>query len=357
MSTGHRHADLPTAEVLAMVTPEMEAWVERRASSIPVDRTYDVVWLAGRSQNCTRVYIDCDAPLVMTDGETGFDPGETLPWHEVAEWYGIYMLGLQYPDAHALATHRFERPRVEKLGLDWDGYETACDEAISENATEPVNEPPPDIDLSPYEEDGSGKELALMRGDESQNQGLMAAAAVFFRSLFGKEQPSVGDVHATSSGKGRGKKRKPLIPAVVGDVGKGEAGEFEFAVAVTKVDQAQQMIFGWASVSSVNGEDIIDKQGDIVPIEALEKGVYDYVLYSREHGDMHSKVGCGKLIESMVFTPKKAAAGITARNENGEPMMGWWGGWKILDKKVWDAIAAGDRPELSIGGRATSVQQ
>lgn len=133
--------------------------------------------------------------------------------------------------------------------------------------------------------------------------------------------------------------------------------EFEATIEVAKFVPEQQMVFGWASVCSVNGVDVIDKQEDIIPVEEIEKAAYDFVLYSREQGDMHAKRSVGRLIESVVFTPEKAALGLTAKNDNGEAMMGWWCGFKVSDAEVWKAHKEGRRPEFSIGGKATPVEQ
>lgn len=130
---------------------------------------------------------------------------------------------------------------------------------------------------------------------------------------------------------------------------------FDLPFTVTKAEPDRQMLFGWASVSSVNGVEIIDKQGDIVPIEELEKAAYDFTLYSRQHGDMHERVGTGRLVESMVFTPEKAAVGLVAKNQNGEQMFGWWVAFKVDDPDVWAMAKAGKLPEFSIGGKATPV--
>lgn len=116
---------------------------------------------------------------------------------------------------------------------------------------------------------------------------------------------------------------------------------------IAKADPDRQMIFGWASVVTKNGKPIIDKQGDQIPVDELEKAAYDYVLESRDQGDMHRRTGVGKLIESMVFTAEKQAAlGI----DLGQ--VGWFVGFKVTDADLWAAHKRGERPEFSIGGVA-----
>lgn len=154
---------------------------------------------------------------------------------------------------------------------------------------------------------------------------------------------TVADVHAGGQlGDDKNKKKKP-----------DDVEKFETTFTVSKVDQEQRMVFGWASVSAVDGKLIVDKQDDVIPPEELEKGAYDFVLYSRDHGDMHTRRDVGKLVESVVFTPEKEACGLIAKNEKGETIHGWWCGWKIFDDAMWSDYRAGRRPEFSIGGRAS----
>lgn len=113
----------------------------------------------------------------------------------------------------------------------------------------------------------------------------------------------------------------------------------------------QQLIFGWASVIEKDGKVIIDKQGDIIGPEELENAAYEFTLNSRNHGDMHQRTGVGKLVESMVFTREKQEA---LKIDLGQ--VGWWVGFKVSDKGLWEAHKRGERPEFSIGGAAIPVE-
>ena len=120
---------------------------------------------------------------------------------------------------------------------------------------------------------------------------------------------------------------------------------------VLKADGDQQLVFGWASVSTKGGVPIVDKQDDIITSAELEKAAYDFVLYSRTQGDMHARRGVGRMVESCVFTAEKQAAlGIDLGME------GWWVGFKVDDTGVWKRIKAGELPEFSIGGKGERVQ-
>jgi broad specificity phosphatase PhoE len=125
------------------------------------------------------------------------------------------------------------------------------------------------------------------------------------------------------------------------------APEWSIEIDVTKTDEDQQLVFGWASVSSIGGEDVVDKQGDIILEDELEKAAYDFVLYCRKQGDMHERVGVGRLVESIVFTKQKQDA---LNIDLG--MVGWFVGFKVDDPGVWKKIKDGSLPEFSIGGKA-----
>ncbi|HZT90295.1 MAG TPA: XkdF-like putative serine protease domain-containing protein [Stellaceae bacterium] len=143
----------------------------------------------------------------------------------------------------------------------------------------------------------------------------------------------------------------PMNNAVKRDAG------WRLPFEVRKAEPEQQLIFGWASVVTKNGELVVDKQQDVIEPAELEKAAYEFVLYSRAQGDMHEKVGVGRMIESMVFTKEKQdALGIVVKDEAGRQIEGWWIGFKVDDPGVWAAHKQGERPEFSIGGMAVSQE-
>ena len=122
-------------------------------------------------------------------------------------------------------------------------------------------------------------------------------------------------------------------------------------IDVTKTDDDQRLVFGWFSVSTIDGKPVVDKQSDIIGTVDLEKAVYDYVLHHRAQGDMHGGDQKGRLVESVMFTSEKQKAlGIDLGRE------GWFGGFRVDDGDVWKAIKRGDRPEFSIGGTAIPIE-
>ena len=79
---------------------------------------------------------------------------------------------------------------------------------------------------------------------------------------------------------------------------------------------------------------------------------YEFVLLYREGGEMHKRGGAAVLIESVVFTEEKMQAmGIPA----GTLPIGWWIGFKVLDKDVWEKVKDGTYQMFSIEGEAERI--
>lgn len=125
-------------------------------------------------------------------------------------------------------------------------------------------------------------------------------------------------------------------------------------VAITKSDDEKMLAFGWANVSiSTEGEVVEDLQDDIIEPEELETAAYRFVEFYREGGEMHEEKGKAVLVESVVFTKEKMEAiGIP----EGALPVGWWIGFKVLDKDVWKKVKNGEYPMFSIEGTAKRIE-
>jgi len=121
---------------------------------------------------------------------------------------------------------------------------------------------------------------------------------------------------------------------------------------IAKADSDKQQIFGWASVVELNGEPVVDLQGDYISTDEMEKAGYDYVMKSRKGGDMHlrddwSPVQKSEMIESFIVTPeKRGAMGLPDSVPTG-----WWVGFQVQDPDVWAKVKSGERTGFSIHGR------
>lgn len=119
---------------------------------------------------------------------------------------------------------------------------------------------------------------------------------------------------------------------------------------IQKADDERRLVFGWASVAvDRDGVAVVDSDGDVVRVEELERGAYEFVEFYREGGAMHERTGVARLVESCVFTAEKLSAmGLSA----GALPLGWWIGFRVLDDAVWQKVKSGEYNMFSIGGRA-----
>jgi Putative phage serine protease XkdF len=119
---------------------------------------------------------------------------------------------------------------------------------------------------------------------------------------------------------------------------------------ITKSDDSQQRLFGWASIAvRKDGTPMLDLQGDVIDIEDLEEAWYDYVLESGELNFVHKDHCRGQLIEALVFTPDKLAAlGLPP----GSVPLGAWAGFYIPDAADYQLMKARGYFMFSIEGSA-----
>lgn len=120
---------------------------------------------------------------------------------------------------------------------------------------------------------------------------------------------------------------------------------------VSKLEDDKRQVFGFFSVVEVGGMPVVDLQGDVITVEDIEKAAYRYMQFSRMGDDRHDERCKAVLIESMVFTKEKQQAlGIDLG------MVGWWGGFKVIDNGLWENFKSGKYEGFSIGGRGHREQ-
>lgn len=123
---------------------------------------------------------------------------------------------------------------------------------------------------------------------------------------------------------------------------------------IAKVDEDEQLAFGWAWVSiDKDGDLIIDSHGESIEPEDLEVAAYDYVLEARAAGELHKdQEPIGQIVESFVLTPRKAET----MGLNAPGVMGWWIGVKVADEEVFAKVKSGEYKMFSIHGIAEAVE-
>ena len=125
-----------------------------------------------------------------------------------------------------------------------------------------------------------------------------------------------------------------------------EVGESRFEVSgqVLKVDQSLGLVLGWAIVCKREGERYFDLQGDHIPEDAMLKSATDFMLHSRDAGDMHSEVGRGTVVFAFPMTEEIAKAFDIQTKQTGLMVA------MKPDAAMLAKFASGEYKGFSIGG-------
>lgn len=130
----------------------------------------------------------------------------------------------------------------------------------------------------------------------------------------------------------------------------GSAVVYDFRVPITKRDDAKRLIYGWAAVvTKADGTPVVDLQGDITPIDEIEKAAHKALAFGGrgKTGVQHEHTGVGDIVESAIIN--KAFRDAHSMPPGPE---GWWVGMKIHSDDVWKRITSGELSELSFKGTA-----
>ena len=123
---------------------------------------------------------------------------------------------------------------------------------------------------------------------------------------------------------------------------------FESRGQVTKMDDDQRIVYGYASVISKDGEPIVDRQGDIITAGELEKAASEFMLSNRIGKTMHSGEPTTTIIHSFPMTDE-----IKKAYQIESPYEAWLIAVKVHDDQTWDMVKRGELKDFSIGGKAT----
>lgn len=116
---------------------------------------------------------------------------------------------------------------------------------------------------------------------------------------------------------------------------------------VIKVDGERRIAWGWASVSTLKGELVVDRQGDTITPTEMEKMADGFMASARTAKAMHAGEGVGEVLHSLPLTAELAKAlGLETDRE------GWIIGMKIHDDDTWSKFKSGELAAFSIGGKA-----
>lgn len=189
--------------------------------------------------------------------------------------------------------------------------------------------------------------------DASVRKGTMLAMPKMTKKLIAKPKPAPVPQPVKSAA-------APAAPSVQGavkppapKVSKSDEQTFTVYTEIAKFDDEEMTVFGWASITEVDGVPVVDRQGDSIDTVEMAKAAYEYVVGSRVGGRQHQRTQDGDalkvsdMIESMVFTPEKIAKmGLPA-----ETPVGWWVGYRLHDENTWADVKSGEVTGFSIHGR------
>lgn len=116
---------------------------------------------------------------------------------------------------------------------------------------------------------------------------------------------------------------------------------------IQKLDEEERLVIGWASVISKGGEPLVDRQGDVISAEELERAFIDYALTARVGKRMHEGEKTADFVFGLPLTKRyQDMLGVEM------PMEGFFGVWKVHCPETWEAVRDGRLAAFSIGGSA-----
>lgn len=167
-------------------------------------------------------------------------------------------------------------------------------------------------------------------------------------------------VAAVGYKKGKAKARATAVQRPV--MSKSDTSEYMFTGEISKFDEDKRQVFGWCSLTMVDGKPVVDLQNDYISTEEIEKAAYAYVKNSRKGGDMHSRIGnepvhVSDMIESVIVTPEKLKQMGVPEEAISKVNTGWWIGYQVNDDALWTKVKNGERTGFSIHGRGARLEK
>lgn len=192
--------------------------------------------------------------------------------------------------------------------------------------------------------------------DEEQDLGRIAAQSVggVAGSSLGRKLALAGRFTGT-----RGRLLFDTIGSAAGEFagdaasqrffGKADDG-VSFEATITKVDEDERIVYGFASVSEDENGLITDRQGDQIETKELVRAAHDFIR-KRQGKVMHAGKCVGEVVESLVLRPElQKALGIDIKKT------AWIIGYKVSDDATWAKVKKGEFKGFSVGGKGKRKQ-
>lgn len=159
-AAAHRKLHIPDWYVSSLMLDRALDAILRRVEKL--DRTHDVPYLAGYSQDGKTIYIDRHLPRKMAYKGRAIEVDRYLIMHEEVEKTLIDQLGLHYLHAHQIAT-RAEEAAVRADGILWRDYDRFMQKYVKHIGDERLTKVPADLDLKPYRDEHDFDLIKRMR--------------------------------------------------------------------------------------------------------------------------------------------------------------------------------------------------
>lgn len=122
--------------------------------------------------------------------------------------------------------------------------------------------------------------------------------------------------------------------------------------SVAKVDDSLGIVYGFAIVCKVKGQDYYDTQGDHIPEDVMAEGALEFM---QKYGDakiMHRGKVVGKVVFAMPYTTELAQGLSKSHGGPAWPteVTGLLIGWRPDDKALLGKFRDGEFTGFSIGG-------
>jgi hypothetical protein len=156
----HKKLHIPDWYVSSLMLDRALDAILRRVKKL--DRTHDIPYLAGYSQDGETIYIDRHLPRKMAYKGRKIEVDRYLIMHEEVEKTLIDQLGLHYLHAHQIAT-RAEEAAVRADGIVWRDYDRFMQKYVKHIGDERLTKVPADLDLKPYRDEHDFELIKRMR--------------------------------------------------------------------------------------------------------------------------------------------------------------------------------------------------
>ena len=147
-----------------------------------LDRRHDIPYLAGYSKNAKTIYIDRSLPKSFRFRRRRINTDRFLILHEAVEKALMDQLGLDYLDAHQIAT-RAEQAAVRASGMTWHAYDAFMKKYVMMSGDKKLSKVPRDLDLKPYREERDSALLRRMGAAVEKTPKHKARASMGFRAV------------------------------------------------------------------------------------------------------------------------------------------------------------------------------